>query len=100
MATTSPPPDPDPPRRLFLVDGMSHIFRAYYAIRGLTDSQGHPTNAVYGFAAMLRKLIRQHRPDYLAVIFDTEQPTFGMRPTSSTRPTGPGCPKTWPPSSR
>ena len=76
MATTSPPPDPDPPRRLFLVDGMSHIFRAYYAIRGLTDSQGHPTNAVYGFAAMLRKLIRQHRPDYLAVIFDTEQPTF------------------------
>lgn len=55
---------------------MSHIFRAYYAIRNLTDSQGHPTNAVYGFAAMLRKLIRQHRPDYLAVIFDTEQPTF------------------------
>ena len=76
MATTPRPPDPDPPRRLFLVDGMSHIFRAYYAIRGLTDSQGHPTNAVYGFAAMLRKLIRQHRPDYLAVIFDTEQPTF------------------------
>lgn len=76
MATTSPSPAPARARRLFLVDGMSHIFRAYYAIRGLTDSQGHPTNAVYGFAAMLRKLIRQHRPDYLAVIFDTEQPTF------------------------
>ena len=76
MATTSPSPAPTPARRLFLVDGMSHIFRAFYAIRGLTDSQGHPTNAVYGFAAMLRKLIRQHRPDYLAVIFDTDQPTF------------------------
>ena len=76
MATTSRPPAPPAPRRLFLVDGMAHIFRAYYAIRNLTDSQGHPTNAVYGFAAMLRKLIRQHRPDYLAVIFDTEQPTF------------------------
>ena len=76
MATTSRPPAPPAPRRLFLVDGMAHIFRAYYAIRNLTDSQGHPTNAVYGFAAMLRKLIRQHRPDYLAVIFDSEQPTF------------------------
>ncbi len=78
MATTSPSPAPapTPARRLFLVDGMSHIFRAFYAIRGLTDSQGHPTNAVYGFAALLRKLIRQHRPDYLAVIFDTDQPTF------------------------
>ncbi len=76
MATPSRPSAPAPPRRLFLVDGMSHIFRAYYAIRGLTDSQGHPTNAVYGFAAMLRKLIRQHQPDYLAVIFDTEKPTF------------------------
>ncbi len=76
MATTSPSAAPTPARRLFLVDGMSHIFRAFYAIRGLTDSQGHPTNAVYGFAAMLRKLIRQHRPDYLAVIFDTDQPTF------------------------
>ena len=76
MAITSRPPAPAPPRRLFLVDGMSHIFRAYYAIRGLTDSQGHPTNAVYGFAAMLRKLIRQHQPDYLAIIFDTDKPTF------------------------
>ncbi len=64
------------PKRLFLVDGMSHIFRAFYAIRNLTNSQGHPTNAVYGFAAMLRKLIRQHQPDYLAVIFDSGEPTF------------------------
>lgn len=89
MATISRPATPIPPRRLFLVDGMSHIFRAYYAIRNLTDNQGHPTNAVYGFAAMLRKLIRQHRPEYLAVIFDTEKPTFRhetFKPYKANRP--------------
>jgi DNA polymerase I len=65
-----------PPGKVFLIDGMSHIFRAYYAIRGLTNSQGVPTNAVYGFATMLRKLIRQYQPQYLAVVFDGSQPTF------------------------
>jgi len=65
-----------PPGRVFLIDGMSHIFRSYYAIRGLTNSQGVPTNAVYGFANMLRKLIRQYQPQYLAVVFDGSQPTF------------------------
>ena len=63
-------------KRLFLVDGMSHIFRAFYAIRHLSNSQGQPTNAVYGFASMIRKLIRQHQPDYLAVILDSDKPTF------------------------
>jgi DNA polymerase I len=64
------------PGKVFLIDGMSHIFRAHYAIRGLTNSQGVPTNAVYGFATMLRKLIRQYQPQYLAVVFDGSQPTF------------------------
>ena len=52
------------PGKVFLIDGMSHIFRAYYAIRGLSNSLGVPTNAVYGFATMLRKLIRQYQPQY------------------------------------
>src|SRR5262245_12003951 len=64
------------PGKVFLIDGMSHIFRAYYAIRGLSNSQGLPTNAVYGFATMLRKLVRQYQPQYLAVVFDGSQPTF------------------------
>ena len=63
-------------KRLFLVDGMSHIFRAFYAIRHLSNSQGKPTNAIYGFASMIRKLIRQHQPDYLAIVLDTDKPTF------------------------
>lgn len=65
-----------PQKRVFLVDGMSHIFRSFYAIRNLSNSQGLPTNAVYGFASMLRKLIRQYQPEYIAVVFDGREPTF------------------------
>ena len=62
-------------KRLFLIDGMSHIYRAYYAIRGLSNSRGLPTNAVYGFTSMLRKLIEEQKPDYIGVAFDLEGPT-------------------------
>jgi DNA polymerase-1 len=63
-------------KRLFLVDGMSNIFRSYYAIRGLSNSKGQPTNAVYGFTMTLRKLINAHKPDYLGVILDSKEKTF------------------------
>ena len=63
-------------KRLFLIDGMSNIFRSYYAIRGLSNSKGQPTNAVYGFTTTLRKLINVHRPDYLGVILDSKEKTF------------------------
>jgi len=62
-------------KRLFLIDGMSHIYRAYYAIRGLSNSRGIPTNAVYGFTSMLRRLIEERKPDYIGVAFDLEGPT-------------------------
>jgi DNA polymerase-1 len=64
------------PKRLFLVDGMSNIFRSYYAIRGLSNSKGIPTNAVYGFTMTLRKMINDHKPDYLGVVLDSAEPTF------------------------
>jgi DNA polymerase-1 len=62
-------------KRLFLIDGMSHIYRAYYAIRNLSNDKGLPTNAIFGFTAMLRKLIEEHRPDYIGVALDLEGPT-------------------------
>ncbi|HYK88932.1 MAG TPA: DNA polymerase I [Acidobacteriota bacterium] len=62
-------------KRLFLVDGMSHIYRAYYAIKGLSNSRGLPTNAIYGFTTMLRKLIQDEKPDYIGVAVDLEGPT-------------------------
>jgi DNA polymerase-1 len=61
---------------VFLVDGSGYIFRAYYAIRHLSNSKGTPTNAVYGFANMLLKLIREHQPTHLGMAFDTKEKTF------------------------
>jgi DNA polymerase I len=63
-------------KRLFLVDGMSNIFRSYYAIRGLSNSKGLPTNSTYGFTVTLRKLMKDHRPDYLGVVLDSKEMTF------------------------
>lgn len=61
--------------RLFLIDGNAYIYRAYFAIRNLSTSKGLPTNAIYGFTTMLLKIVRDHRPDYLAVAFDAKGPT-------------------------
>src|SRR5262247_1521803 len=55
---------------LYLVDSMSNIHRAYHAIQGLSTSTGRPTNAVYGFVTMLRKMLREHGPDYVVVAWD------------------------------
>ncbi len=60
---------------LYIIDGNSYIYRAYYAIRGLTNSSGLPTNAVFGFANMLLKVIKEKSPDLLAIAFDPKGPT-------------------------
>jgi DNA polymerase-1 len=62
---------------VYLVDGSSYVYRAFFAIRQpLATSQGLPTKAVFGFKNMLEKLIRQEHPHYLAVVFDERGPTF------------------------
>ncbi len=55
---------------IYIVDGSSYIFRAFYAIRNLSTSKGFPTNAVYGFTQMLVKLLRTEDPEYVTVTFD------------------------------
>jgi DNA polymerase I len=70
MAETSFSPQSSARPRLFLIDGYSNIFRAFYAIRNLSSSRGEPTNAVYGFVTMLRKLLREERPDLVGVALD------------------------------
>ncbi len=62
--------------RVYLIDGSSYIYRAYYAIRHLSNSKGEATNAVYGFTNMLLTLLREEQPDRVAVIFDAKGPTF------------------------
>lgn len=69
------------PQRVFLIDSMSHIFRAFYAPmvnRGapLATSQGFVTQAVYIFTNMLIKLVREEKPDYIAAIFESREKTF------------------------
>ena len=62
--------------RFFLIDGNNQMYRAYHAIQRLTGPDGRSTNAVYGFIAMLRKLIDDQKPDLVAAAFDLKGPTF------------------------
>jgi DNA polymerase I len=59
----------------YIIDGNSYIYRAFYAIRGLSTSTGMPTNAVFGFANMLLKVIKDKAPALLALVFDPKGPT-------------------------
>ncbi|TVM00484.1 MAG: DNA polymerase I [Candidatus Brocadia sp. WS118] len=59
--------------RFFIIDGHSQCYQAFYAITArLTTPEGKPVNAVYGFTRMLQKLLREHHPEYVAVVFDTK----------------------------
>ena len=60
---------------LYLIDGNSYVYRAFYAIKGLTNSKGFPTNAVFGFTNMLLKIIREKKPDGIVISFDSPVPT-------------------------
>lgn len=60
---------------LLLIDGPAHFYRAFYAIRALTDPKGRPVNAVYGFAQMLLNLRERYRPEYGVVAFDRPEAT-------------------------
>ncbi len=63
--------------RLYLIDGSSYIFRAFYGIKQfLSNSKGLPTNAIYGFATMLLKILREEKPEYVAIIFDPKGKNF------------------------
>ncbi|MCB2263360.1 MAG: DNA polymerase I [Candidatus Thiosymbion ectosymbiont of Robbea hypermnestra] len=59
-----------------LVDGSSYLFRAYHALPKLTNSKGEATGAAVGVLNMLRKLVADYRPEYLAVVFDASGKTF------------------------
>src|SRR5688572_27836308 len=62
--------------RLFIVDGHSHLFRAYHAVGYLSTSRGVPSHAVLILSTMLWKLIREERPEYLGIALDPPGPTF------------------------
>ena len=81
MPDKSVPASNERPERVFLIDSMSHIFRAFYApmqnrAAPLATSHGQVTQAVYIFTNMLIKLLREEKPDYIAAIFESKEKTF------------------------
>src|SRR5215471_10062215 len=67
--------------RVFLIDSMSHIFRAFFApmqnrAAPLATASGQVTQAVYIFTNMLLKLLREEQPDYIACVFESREKTF------------------------
>lgn len=62
--------------RIFLIDGQSYIYRAFYAVRELSNSSGFPTNAIFGFVNMLQRVQDTYDPSHLAIIFDAPGKTF------------------------
>ncbi len=65
-------------KRIYLIDGMSIVFRAYHAMSrsGLRTSTNEPTYAVFAFANILTSLLEKEKPEYIAVLFDSREPTF------------------------
>lgn len=61
---------------LYLIDGSSYLYRAYFAIKRLSSPSGFPTNAIYGFTQMLLKLLKDYKPEHLAMVFDVGRVTF------------------------
>ena len=63
-------------KQIYVVDVSSMFFRAFYAIRPLTSSQGVPVNAVYGFISMIIKLMKDKNPDHIVFCYDRKEPSF------------------------
>lgn len=63
-------------KRFLVLDGSSLIFRAFYALPGLSDSYGQPTGAIFGFSNMLTKLMAEQQPDLMVLAFDKSRHTF------------------------
>ncbi len=67
---------PAAPSGLYLIDGNSLMYRAFFAVPPFKTSKGLPTNAIFGFIKMIFKLLKNQNPDYLGVVFDPPGPTF------------------------
>ncbi len=81
------------PEELYLIDGSSYIYRAYHATGTLSNSKGFPTGAIFGFTNMLVKTLRDRRPKYVAVVFDSRGPTFRNEKYSEYKANRPPMPE-------
>lgn len=65
----------NPERTVYLIDGSSFLYRAYYGLRPMHTANGEVVQAVYGFARMLKKIFKEHHPQYAALVWDSKGPT-------------------------
>ncbi len=65
----------DPRKTIFLIDGSSFLYRAYYGMRPLHTTKGLPVHAVYSFCRMIQKLIDSFSPEYMVLVWDSKGPT-------------------------
>jgi hypothetical protein len=79
----------EPRPRIFLIDGSSYIFRAFFAIPPLSNARCLPTNTILGFTNMLLRLVKQHRPEYIAVLLDAGRETFRNQMFAAYKGTAP-----------
>ena len=68
-------------RTLYLVDGSSYLFRAFFVpnLRRLSSKDGHPTGVMYGVSNMVQRMLDEYQPHYMAVVFDAKGETFRHR---------------------
>ncbi|MGC8938045.1 MAG: PIN domain-containing protein, partial [Thermodesulfovibrio sp.] len=83
-------------QEIYLLDGSCFVYRAYHAIKGLSNSRGIPTNAVYGFTRMLLKLLKEKNIEYMLCAFDSPHPTKRHKIYEEYKITRPETPKDLP----
>lgn len=83
----------DGPKVLYLVDASSLLYRSFYAVRNLSTRDGRPTNAIFGTLKMAQKLLRDHRPEFVAFVFDLPAPTFRHEAFAAYKANRPETPK-------
>ncbi len=79
-------------KKFFIIDGNAYVYRSFHAIRELATSTGVPTNAIFGFMNMMMKILREEKPEYLAIAFDTSTPTFRHVEFADYKKDRPGMP--------
>jgi hypothetical protein len=84
---------PAAPKKLFLVDAMAHIYRAFFAPmpQRLIGPGGTPTNVPFLFGNIVRRLIKDYQPDYIGIVFDPPVERFATTCLKNTRPSGSPC---------
>jgi len=80
-------------REIFLIDGSSYIYRAFYAMRNLSTSRGLPTNAVYILSRMLLKLIKEKHPQHICFVLDSKSATARHEMYEDYKAHRPGMPE-------